>query len=151
MCFPSWSCSESTFFPVERTSSATRFTGADSTKTTGNYWLPLFCWSSSFVWKLKFLKKAFCRSLVNSKCSTTKPCHNSFITDRCNLDVCNQAWLRVNWIKELSYEVIWASLLELQIVQCSVLHRHHQTHKWSDIPFLNNLVRKISHFIFLNW
>lgn len=32
-----------------------------------------------------------------------------------------------------------------------MLHRHHQTHKWLDILILNNLVRKISCFFFLNW
>lgn len=102
-----------------------------------------------FTWKLTFLKKTFCRSLVNSKCSTTKPCHNSIITGRCSLDVCNQAWPRANWTKELSWEVIWASSPELRIVLCSRLHRHHQTHKWSDIPSLNNLVWKINPFVFL--
>ena len=100
--------------------------------------------------ELKFLNKTFYMSLINYKCSTTKPCHNSFITGRCSLDVCNQAWLRVNWTKELSYEVTWASLLDLQIVQCSLLHRLHQTHKWLDMLSPNNLVWKISPFGFLN-
>jgi hypothetical protein len=33
-------------------------------------------------------------------------------------------------------------------VQCSLLHRHHQTHKWLDIPSLNNLVTKNKSFHF---